>query len=410
MTKGTRITRRQAFLLGLGAFASVNALPMVGKLKELNSQFKTIQAAQKSEDRNFPVVGSTTLRQRALAKKLLYGGAASYSELNPDSNFATSIKQECAMFMATADLLWNTLRPSQEKFDFTKGDWLVEFARTNNMLLGGTHLVWHYAMPDWFEKTINKENAEHLLLEHIEKVAGHYAGKVHLWTVVNEAVEPNDGRADGLRKTPWLEFLGPDYIDMAFRAAAKADPNALLLYNDYGLEFNKPDHEARRTAVLKLLERLKSKGTPIYALGMQSHIWYEPRFEPKKLQAFMRDVADLGLKILITEMDVGDSELPVDHKVRDRIVAAIYEDYLSAVLEEPAVIAAITWGLSDKYTWLSWSPRKDGTSVRPLPLDANMNRKLAWNAIARAFDESPKRDSSSSLWNSWENLNQETRE
>ncbi len=70
----------------------------------------------------------------------------------------------------------------------------------------------------------------------------------------------------------------------------------------------------------------------------------------------------------------------------------MYEDYLSVALDEPAVIGVLTWGLSDRYTWLSsYKPRSDKAPVRPLPLDAQLNRKLAWNAIARAFDNAPAR-------------------
>jgi endo-1,4-beta-xylanase len=98
------------------------------------------------------------------------------------------------------------------------------------------------------------------------------------------------------------------------------------------------------------------------------------------------------LKILITEMDVIDKKLPLDVVVRDRIVARAYEDYLSVVLDERAVIAVLTWGLSDRYTWLSeFHPRSDGARVRPLLLDTDLKSKLAWNAIARAFDSAPSR-------------------
>jgi endo-1,4-beta-xylanase len=101
----------------------------------------------------------------------------------------------------------------------------------------------------------------------------------------------------------------------------------------------------------------------------------------------------MELKIMITEMDVADKKLPGDVKVRDRMVAGVYEDYLSTVLDEQAVIAVITWGLSDRYSYVSESqPRFDRAPVRPLPLDAQMQPKLSWNAIARAFDHAPKRN------------------
>lgn len=51
---------------------------------------------------------------------------------------------------------------------------------------------------------------------------------------------------------------------------------------------------------------------------------------------------------MLTELDVNDTKLPGDINLRDRYVAAAYEDYLSVVLDEPAVIAVITFGLSDR--------------------------------------------------------------
>jgi endo-1,4-beta-xylanase len=165
------------------------------------------------------------------------------------------------------------------------------------------------------------------------------------------------------------------------------------VYNDYGLDYNTPEDEGRRVAVLRWLERLKSIGTPVHALGIQAHLRAdETRFNPRKLRTFLNDVAGLGLKLIISELDVADNKLPKDVNVRDRIVAGVYEDYLSVVLDEPAVIALITWGLSDRSTWLSQhTPREDKAPVRPLPLDDQLNRKLAWNAIARAFDKAPRR-------------------
>ena len=82
----------------------------------------------------------------------------------------------------------------------------------------------------------------------------------------------------------------------------------------------------------------------------------------------------------------------LDPVVRDRIVASAYEDYLTCVLDEPAVVAVLTWGLCDRYTWLSeFQPRSDGAPVRPLPWDRQIKPKLAWNAVARAFDSAPSR-------------------
>ena len=357
---------------------------MSGKFRYSNN---SIQAVNHKND--FSVVGNSSLSERAVAKGLIYGAAGLKDKLSTDAKFAKYFAQECAILVPESELKWKALRPSPDRFNFTPGDWLAKFAQAHDMLFRGHTLVWHRALPLWFEGAINSLNAKQVLLEHIEMVVGHYVGKIHSWDVVNEAVLPQDGRSDGLRNTPWLLFLGPNYIEMAFRAAAAADPKALLVYNDYGLDYDTGEDEAKRAAVLGLLERLKSQGTPIHAFGMQAHLrGDENRFNPRKLKTFLRDVASLDLKILITEMDVTDTKLPSDLGVRDRIIAGVYEDYLSVVLEEPAVIAVLTWGLSDRYTWLSQAhPRADRRSVRPLPLDDQFRRKLAWNAIARSLDK-----------------------
>ena len=199
------------------------------------------------------------------------------------------------------------------------------------------------------------------------------------------------------RKYPsWLYWLDSDYVELAFNAAAEAAPETTLIYNDFGLEYDTPQDERKRAALLNMLEGLKAKGTPIHALGVQAHLnaSLNQRFNPAKYRQFLQDVADLGLKIQVTELDVADNWLPTDLDLtaRDRIVAEAYYDYLSVALDEPAVDTVVTWGLSDRYTWLSWfAPRQDGSAVRPLPLDRQLNRKLAWSAIAKAFADAPKR-------------------
>ncbi len=389
MAKNWVLTRRRALMLGMGTLTGVASITVSGKLRHLSNQLQALS----SQHRDFAVTGNTPLRNRATAKGLLYGAACPYLMLSSDANLAARFAQECAILVSEWDLKWGTLRPTPDSFDFTKGDWLAEFARSHKMLFRGHTLVWHEDLPQWFYDTVNSENAQQILLEHITTVVKHYAGQIHSWDVVNEAIVPTDNLPNGLRNTPWLQLLGPDYIEIAFRAAAEADPQAMLVYNDHRLDYDVRDDEARRNAVLKLLEHLKYRGTPIHALGIQAHLrGDETRFNRTKLQAFLHDVASLGLKILITEMDVTDQNLPTDARESDHIVAGIYEDYLSAVLEEPAVIAVLTWGLSDRYTWLSkYAPRKDKAPVRPLPLDAQLNRKLAWNAIARAFEKAPMR-------------------
>ena len=327
------------------------------------------------------------LKDYAARNNLLYGAATRYSVLKRDEEFARRFVKECAVLVTENDFKWSRLRPTPQSFDFTKADWLVNFSEVHDLKLRGHTLVWYKALPDWFAAEVDRTNAANYLVNHITTLVKRYAGKIHSWDVVNEAIEPKDGRDDGLRVSPWLEYLGEEYIEIAFKTAAAADSNALLTYNDYDLAYDTPEQEARRTATLKLLERLKAKNVPVQALGMQAHLYAgSDRFNRAKLQRFMQNVADLGLKIIVSELDVVDRSLEAATIFRDLAVAKIYHEYLEIALTQPAVIGVITWGLSDRYTWLKkFRPRSDGANVRPLPLDSNLEPKLAWEALANAF-------------------------
>lgn len=335
------------------------------------------------------------LVERAARKGVLYGAATNHRALQGDPAFAARFLQECGVLVPEYELKWSKLRPDPETYHFGPADWLVEYAVAHGLEFRGHTLVWHSALPAWFHEVVTKDNAERILVEHIRTVVKRYAGAVHSWDVVNEAVLPGDSIPGGLRRSPWLDLLGREYIEIAFWTAAEADPNARLVYNEFELDYATRAEEAKRRAVLELLERLVSSGVPIHALGMQAHLRANRyRFDPEVLQAFLRDVANLGLEIYITEMDVRDHRLPTSIRERDAGVARTYWEYLSAVLEVPQVKAVLTWGLSDRYTWLrgnGHAVRSDGTPVRPLPLDDQLERKEAWGAIARAFDTADPR-------------------
>jgi len=106
----------------------------------------------------------------------------------------------------------------------------------------------------------------------------------------------------------------------------------------------------------------------------------------------------MGLEIQITELDCTDELAPADISERDRIVADEYRRFLDVVLDEPAVKIVMTWGLSDRYSWIvrhennPEQRRRDGMEERPLPFDRDLERKPAWYALAEAFTRAPTRE------------------
>lgn len=331
--------------------------------------------------------GRYPLKAHAQRKGLFYGATAQQGILTRDPAFTTAFTSECDMLVPEIELKWDVLRPTPETFNFGPADSLMDFTQQHGLKMRGHTLAWNQALPKWFDSYANPGNARQLLHDHIETVVRRYAGRVHSWDVVNEVIEPGDKRPDGLRRKPWLDLLGPEYIDLAFHTAAEADPHAILVWNEIHLEFNWA-HGNRDAIITNLRDRLK-RNVPIHALGLQSHLWASaPPYNNPEFVNFLRTISDMGLKILITELDVTDSDAEGNPEERDQLVAKTAYEYLSTVLQQRSVIGVLTWGLSDRYSWLiKFRPRKDGGPVRPLPLDADMQRTPLWYAMVKAFDE-----------------------
>ena len=334
-----------------------------------------------------------TLREAAAQRGLLVGTAVAAAPLRNDPAYAALIRQQANILVAENAMKFGPIHPAPDKFFFDDADALFAFAETNGMKVRGHNFVWHRQLPRWFAGYVTKANAEAILTNHIETVGGRYAGRVHSWDVVNEAIQVDDNLEGGLRNSPWYQLLGPGYLDLAFRTARRVDPKALLCYNDYDIESEAPAQAAKRAALLKMVRGMQQRGVPIDAIGVQSHIKAADKqgYGPG-LQKFMQDVQAMGLKLLLTEMDVNDRALPSDVTSRDTTVGALYRSYLNLTLANPAVLAVLTWGITDKYTWLNGEDsRPDKLPERALPFDADLHPTPAYVAEVEAVRSAPSR-------------------
>ncbi len=333
------------------------------------------------------VSGPRSLRAHAQAHGLLVGCAVVPEKLADETPYANTVAQQANLLVAENAMKWRALRPAPDKYNFAPADAILAFANAHDQGLRGHNLCWHEALPDWFQTTVTHENARQILTTHIQHVAGHFAGKLHSWDVVNEAIDVKDGRPDGLRKSPWLDLVGPDYVEIAFRTAHKADAKVLLTYNDYGIELDTPEQEQKRAQVLALVKRLKSRHVPIHAVGIQSHLTAGEGIPGAGLREFIRELRAMDMQVFITELDVSDHKLTGSAAERDDAVAKLYGDYLSLVLAEPNVKAVLTWGITDKYTWLNHQHRRsDGLQQRCLPFDVEYQPTPVFFAMRDALD------------------------
>jgi len=379
----TRTTRRE-FLASAAAATAASSLSAV--LPVGCAQPKASLAAKAAAPTLNDVSGPRSLRAHAAAKGLLVGCAVNPARLDGEPDYARTVADQASILVAENAMKWAALRPSPTQFDFRKADDIVVFALSREQKVRGHNLCWHEALPAWFASTVTKDNAEQFLTQHILTVAGRYAGKLHSWDVVNEAIDLKSGRPDGLRDSPWLELIGPSYLEIAFRTARQADSKALLTYNDYGIELDTPEQIDKRGQVMMLVRRLIARGVPIDAVGIQSHIAAGDTPGPGLIH-FVRELAAMRLQVFITEMDVNDRKLPEAVPERDAAVAATYRDYLTPLLAQPNLTALLTWGITDRYTWLNpqlnslpHAARPDGKPERPLPFDYDYNPKRAFFA------------------------------
>jgi len=383
-----RWTRRQLgrFALTAGAAAAVP---------------EWARAAQIDGSSRQGVNGPDSLRAHASARGLMYGMAVNPALLDVDGvaagntadGYTKLVQEQANILVAENAMKWAALRPTAQNFDFTLADRLMRIAALTGDRVRGHNLCWHEALPAWFAATATKDNARKLLVEHIQTVAGRYRGQIHSWDVVNEGVNPKDGRADGLRNSPWLELVGPDYIEVAFQTASVADPAAKLTYNEYGIELDTPEQTDKRGQVMLLLRRLKARGIPIQAVGVQSHLQADGPQPGAGLVEFVRQAGKMGLEVFVTEMDVNTRGVEGGPQSQDAAVAQVYRNYLGVMLAEPNVPVALTWGITSAHSWLNqskqpWAKRPDGERQRPLPFDDDLRPTAAFAAIREAIDTS----------------------
>jgi len=340
------------------------------------------------------------LRKLAAEKGLIYGTTIAATQITGDPPFVDLVRHEAGLVVAENEMKWQVMnRGGPEEDDYGPADTIANFASVNELVLRGHNLLWYHRTPNWYFDLADRQQQERAVIDHIQQLAGRYRGKIHSWDVVNEPIEPKDGRPGGLRNAVFFETLGPEYLDLAYHAARDADPKALLVVNEYDIELDAPEQEARRSALLHLLERMRRSGTPVDAVGIQAHLTAAGGrpFSAPLLRKFLAELAGLGLTIQITELDVTDENVPADVTVRDRVVADTYGRFLDAALDEPAVKMVVTWGLSDRHSWIvrrethqtKW--RTDDAVPRPLPFDADLEPKPAFDAIAGAFAHAPER-------------------
>jgi endo-1,4-beta-xylanase len=375
------LTRRNAITLGLAAGLSACVTPS--------------QAVP---------VGGPSLDQLAKRSGRRFGSAVAWGAPGADRGsfanpaYAAILEKECSLLVPENELKWQWTRPGPDRFDFQQFDAIADYAARKNFLLRGHTLFW---FPEkWYPKWLVAHDfgprpaaaAEAMLREHVRTVCRRYGQRIYSYDVVNEAVEPETGR---IRDTVVTKALGHEAtLDVMFHNARAEAPHAQLVYNDYMSWERGTEDETHIRGVLKLLEGFRKRGTPVDALGIQSHIRLLKPLSVAEIvresegpwRRFLDEVVAMGYRLEITEFDVNDKMAPTDPVVRDRMVADYAKAYLDVMLSYPQLRDILAWGMVDRYSWLDgFDPRADKTLKRGTPYDTNFRPKPLREAIAAAF-------------------------
>ena len=343
-----------------------------------------------------------SLNQLAKRSGRRFGSAVAWSPPGTDAGSITNpaytaiLERECALLVPENQLKWQWIRRTNEAFDFRAFDAIADYAEHRGFALRGHTLFWTPTKwyPKWLADTHfgSSAEAEALLTEHVRTVCRRYGTRVYSYDVVNEAVQPETGQIRGTNVTRALG--GEQFLDLMFHTARTEAPHAQLVYNDYMSWERNPVDEKHMTGVLKLLEGLRKRGTPVDALGVQSHIRLLKdlpvaqivRESERPWRRFLDEVVGMGYKLLITEFDVNDHSAPTNVRTRDGMVADCARAYLDLMLSYRQLGDVLAWGMCDRYSWLEdFDPRADKAHKRGTPYDERFRPKLLRQAIASAF-------------------------
>ncbi|MEV0135617.1 endo-1,4-beta-xylanase [Dactylosporangium sp. NPDC050688] len=310
-----------------------------------------------------------TLAQVATARGFHIGTAAEVNSLASSQWRYVADTQFNSVTMGNEGK-WDATEPAQGQFDFAAADAIADYAAATGKRLRGHTLVWHNQLPAWVSAERTAEQQRQVLIDHVTGVAGHFAGDVAQWDVVNEPFN-EDGT---LRSSVWYTRLGEDYVADALTAARAADPAAKLFINDYNVE----GVNAKSTGLYNLVQRLQARGIPIDGVGLQAHLIVGQ--VPSTLRQNIERFTALGLTVEITELDVR-IPLPADTAELTQ-QAADYRAVVGACAAVTGCTGVTTWGVGEVDSWI---PEFFPGYGAALLFDEQWRARPAYSAVVEAL-------------------------
>jgi endo-1,4-beta-xylanase len=288
---------------------------------------------------------------------------------NPQSNekeYEAIIKSQFNGIVAENNYKMGLLIPNQPKNPFHLTlkdintaylDKLIDFGTQNNMIIRGHCLIWQNQVPQWLSalsKNWTSKQIYQFTQQYISLVVGYTKGKIQEWDVVNEAI---DDKSSQLRTNTWYDNVKnkQDFINQCFVYTRKADPKALLFYNDYSIEGFQEKEDSRNHFMLSMIRDMQKNKIPIDGVGLQSHLVSE-YLEDGYVFSIGRtidEITSMGLKCSITEFDIRICNNQNTASIQQlAIQKQKYQNMVGLFLGHKGVTGITFWGFTDKHSWI----------------------------------------------------------
>ncbi|MCC6828151.1 MAG: endo-1,4-beta-xylanase [Novosphingobium sp.] len=352
-------------------------MTMLASRRSVLSALMVLPASAAMSGRSKDLFGLSQLESRMDGYR--FGAAVRPEQLSGDSPLLSAIRK-CDILVPEYHGQWSAVEWRRGDPWYGNYDAIVAFAARHGQSVRGHSLIWEQMTPDWARQEMLEKRDWRTVRKHFASLLPRYSGKIDEWVVVNEMIDTEEGDRD-MRRTSFQRAYGNDYVAHALETARIMDPKARLMINEYALYHDNPTDEKRRKALLRLVEKLKAKGVPLDMVGIQGHIELAKGPVPqKRLARFLRDLADTGVTLALTEVDVLESDRSLPLAERDGKVADAIASLLDVARDEPAMTSITTWGLSDRDSWLQERSATTQAALGAVPLDTTMlNRGLPFD-------------------------------
>ncbi len=251
----------------------------------------------------------------------------------------------------------------------------LKILRANKIDVRGHNLLWpcreDYCLPDDLSKMLENGDAAGArarIDQHLQDILSATRGQLVDWDVINE---PSVNKR-------LAKVLGEDEMAAWFKRVHELDPAARLFVNDYG---NLGECCGYETEFKRIIKRLLELHAPVGGLGLQAHFGYSMT-PPEELFSRLTDLAQFGLPLEITEMDINTAN--------EDLQADYLRDFMTLAFSHPSVSGILMWGFWEGQHWLpdaalwrkDWSLKPNGKAWTDLV------NKTWWTDVTGQTDSS----------------------